>query len=247
MKNSILLDYPGSCPAACLAVVLFVCPGAGAQSAQTGITPSGGASASSSLPAPTPPPPDVTTLSQLQKLSQATLADLKSLRIEKWKGDATTRNQAINNSESLQRNLAGALPGMIDQVRTSPISFPANFKLYRNVNALCDVLSELTNTARQYAPRDDFQALSTDNDNLKEIRRLMGDRMENLATYKENLLVKLQSQSSAPAPVPTAPALPKKIVVDDTQPKKPAKKKPATPPPASTPTQPASPSTQPPR
>ncbi|HXZ79318.1 MAG TPA: hypothetical protein VEG30_05265 [Terriglobales bacterium] len=229
MNVSNLLAYSGSCPTACLAVLLFVSPSTAAQSAQSGNIPAGGASPSSSAAAPAAtnaPAPDPTTLTQLQHVSQSTLADLKSLRIEKWKADATLKNQAINSSESLQRNLSAALPGMIDQVRVLPASFPANFKLYRNVNALCDVLSELTNTARVFGTRDEYQSLSHDNDNLKEIRRLMGDRMENLANYKENLLVKLQTQVQSQAQAPPAPTLPKKIVVDDTATqKKPAKKK----------------------
>src|SRR5436309_1251760 len=71
-------------------------------------------------------------LSQLESTSKATQADLVKLRIEKWKADNGYKKQALGNVDSIQRNLQGALPEMIGQLRNAPENLPTTFKLYRN-------------------------------------------------------------------------------------------------------------------
>ena len=81
-------------------------------------------------PAPPPMPSDLgSALSNAGQAAQATASSLKSLRIDKWKTDSNTKQQAQQNAESLSRNLTEALPGMIQQVRANPSSVAALFKL----------------------------------------------------------------------------------------------------------------------
>src|SRR5207248_3584149 len=70
-------------------------------------------------------------LSLLEQESQAITQDLGRLRIDKWKTDSSTKQQADGNAASIQRNLTAALPGMMQQVRANPQSLATNFKLYR--------------------------------------------------------------------------------------------------------------------
>ena len=56
-------------------------------------------------------------LSQIEATSKNTQADLSKLRIERWKADGSYKKQALGNVDSIQRNLQGALPEIISQLR----------------------------------------------------------------------------------------------------------------------------------
>ncbi len=172
-------------------------------------------------------------LGQLETTSKATQADLVKLRIEHWKTDASFKKQALGNVDSIQRNLQGALPGMIAQLRTTPEDLPATFKLYRNLDALYDVMGSVVEGAGAFGSKDDLQALSNDLGAFEGTRKQLAERIETLASAKESEITKLRTDlKTARAAIPAEP--PKKIVVDDNEPpKKPAvKKKPVAKPPA---------------
>ena len=172
-------------------------------------------------------------LSQLEQASKSAQTDLAGLRIEKWKADSGTKKQSLSGSDSVQRNLQGALPEIIGQLRAAPESLPATFKLYRNLDALYDVMGGVVESAGAFGSKDEFQALSTDLGNLEASRRAFAARIEKLADSKEAEITRLRTDlRTAQAAIPTEP--PKKTVVDDNAPaKKPAvKKKPAAKPPA---------------
>ena len=67
-------------------------------------------------------------LQQLEDMSKATQADLVKLRIERWKASGSDKKQALGNVDSIQRNLQGALPGIIAQLRAAPEDLPATFE-----------------------------------------------------------------------------------------------------------------------
>jgi hypothetical protein len=174
-------------------------------------------------------------LEQLESSSKSAQSDLTKLRIERWKTDGSTKKQTLGNVDSVQRNLQNALPEIIGQLRNAPEDLPTTFKLYRNLDALYDVLGSVVESAGAFGSKDDFQALSNDLNAFETTRKQLADRMANLSASKEQEILRLRTDlKTAQAAIPTAP--PKKIVVDDTEPpKKPAvKKKPATKKPATT-------------
>ena len=182
-------------------------------------------------------------LSQLDSTSKGTQIDLAKLRIEKWKTDGATKKQTLSDVDSVQRNLQNALPEMMEQLRNAPEDMTATFKLYRNLDALYDVLGGVAESAGAFGPRDDFQSLSNDLNGFEATRKQLAERMNTLATAKEQEIVRLRADlKTAQAAIAAAP--PKKVVVDDNEPaKKPApKKKPVTKKPAVAPAN-ASPST----
>jgi hypothetical protein len=168
--------------------------------------------------------PDATA--GLGPLIENTRLDLARLRIEKWKADAANRRQAEANAESVQRNLASALPAMVQQVRANPGSVGATFKLYRNLNALYDVMSSLAESAGAFGSNEEYQALSNDTSKLDTLRRSLADRVETMATSRDNEVAQLQARARQ-APPAAAPAPPKKIIVDDNESAKKSTKKPA--------------------
>ena len=168
-------------------------------------------------------------MAQLEATSKSTQADLSKLRIERWKTDGAMKKQALENVDSIQRNLQGALPEIIGQLRAAPEDVPATFKLYRNLDALYDVLGSVVESAGAFGSKDDLQSLSNDLNSFEGTRKQLAERIENLSAAKEAEIARLRTDlKTAQAAVPAAP--PKKIVVDDNEPAKkpPVKKKPAT-------------------
>src|SRR2546423_45334 len=76
------------------------------------------------------------------------------------KADSADKQQAQANADSVERNLTAALPGMISAVRTAPQDMAANFKLYRNMNALYDVMKTLTEASAAFGQKQDYQTLA---------------------------------------------------------------------------------------
>lgn len=167
-------------------------------------------------------------LTQVDGAAQALNADLDRVRIEKWKTDSEYKRQSLANVDSLRRNLQGALPTMVGQVRQAPEDLSATFKLYRNLGALYDVLSSVAESAGAFGSKDEYQSLANDASLLDRARRALADRLENLASARDKEVANLRDQVRAlKATVQVQP--PKKIVIDDDQPKKPVPaKKPKT-------------------
>src|SRR3954471_24346020 len=168
-------------------------------------------------------------LAGLQQASQAIQDDLSHLRVDKWKTDSNTKKQSQSDVESIQRNLHSALPGMLNDLKNSPESAPLTFKVYRNLDALYDVLNSMVESTGAFGNKEEFQSLNKDLGALEESRRAFAGRMDKVANAKETEISQLRvALQTARAEIP-----PKKTVVDDTKPtpdKKPVKRKKATPP-----------------
>jgi hypothetical protein len=179
-------------------------------------------------------------LLEIQQATSSASVNIGKLRIEKWKTDSTQKQQLQQIAESLQKNIANAVPGLINDVQTSRGGVLASFKLYHNLNVLYEFLSGLADAAGSLRGREEYDPLAADAAALDTAR-------QHLATYIEQAVGRLES-SVRPAgtiPVParqtpdTAPH--KVVVIDDDQapPKKPVKstKKKTSAPPTSTPAQ----------
>ena len=165
-------------------------------------------------------------LGQLEATSKRTQSDLVDLRIEHWKADNAYKRQALGNVDSIQRNLQGALPEIIAQLRTDPENLNASFKLYRNLDALYDVLGSVTEGAGAFGSKDDLQSLSTDLSSFEGTRKQLAERIDNLSTAKEAEIARLRADLKTAQSEAAPPTPPKKVVVDDNEPpKKPAVKK----------------------
>ena len=164
-----------------------------------------------SVPAQAAPPPAQAlgvTLASIEQTAYATTAQLQATRIDKWKTESSQKQQAQQNAESLVRNLTAALPGMVTAVRTSPNSMAANFKLYRNITALYDVLLPLTESAGAFGSKGEFQALGEQLERWDQIRRSHADYVERLAAMKD-------APPRSGTTAGTSKSGTKKIIVDD--------------------------------
>lgn len=175
-------------------------------------------------------------LAQLEASSKTTQADLVKLRIEHWKTSTASKKETLEKVDSIQRNLQGALPEVIAQLQAAAEDLPTTFKLYRNLDALCDVVGSVAEDTGAFGSKDELQMLTNDLSGFDGTRKQVAQRMESLSAAKEAEILRLRADlKTAQAAIPAAP--PKKIVVDDNEPpKKPAvKKKPAAKPGTTTP------------
>ncbi len=175
-------------------------------------------------------------LDRLQAAASQANHDLAYVRIEKWKTDSDSKRQAQTTADSVQRNLTNALPALISNVRSAPQDLAAEFKLYRNLNALYDVFASLTESTGAFGAKSDYEALAQQLEVIDSVRRDLGNALESLTSSTQAELNQLRIQvhtlqQAAASPPPP----PKKVIVDDNEPvKKTTHKKkttkPATPP-----------------
>jgi len=158
-------------------------------------------------------------IGNLQQASQSAQDDLSHLRIDKWKTDSGTKRQTENDTQSVLRNLQNALPSIVGELKNAPESLPSTFKLYRNLDALYDVMNSLVESAGAFGGKEEFQSLNKDLGAIEEARRAFAQRMDKLASAKENEIGQLRVElQNARAAIP-----PTKTVVDDTEPTPPKK------------------------
>lgn len=179
-------------------------------------------------------------LSQLERTTHNISMDVGSLSVRKWKLDSTAKDQVQHDISSVQSNISSTLPGLVSQIRSTPDNTPALFKLYRNVDALLEVVRGITESAGAFGPKSEFDTLQSDSQNLASVRSSLATQIDQVATAKEASITRMRAQLAQAQAAAAAPS--KKIIVDDNEsPKKTVKKKK----PASTTTPPKNPSQQP--
>ena len=174
-------------------------------------------------------------LADLQRVSFATNGDLGKLRIDKWKADASEKQQMQQVADSLQRNITQAVPGLINDLQASPASVVRAFQLYHNLNVVYEFLSSLSEAAGAYGKREEYDPLSSDASGLDRVRQKLSDYIEHSATNLENQLKK--PPPSNPAANQTTQQAPKKIIIDNGTPTTTKKKKKPSPIPPAAPNQ----------
>lgn len=159
-------------------------------------------------------------LQQLQSAARKSDADLAALHIDRWKADASSRQQAEASVLSIRRNLTYAVPELVQHVQSAPASAGANFRLYRNLNVLCDTFATLAETAGAFGPKEHYAMLARDVDELDQLRHQLAERVDQLTAASDMELARLRKLQTPAAPAKAA----SKIVIDDNA-TPPAKKK----------------------
>lgn len=160
-------------------------------------------------------------LTETERLAQQAALDLARMRIEKWKAGGDQKEQAQATSDSVQRNLTAALPSVIGQVRAAPNDLLPAFRLYRNLGALYDVMSNLAESAGAFGPKTEYEALAQHVGRLDELRRELANGIEAQALQRDMEMARARQGP----PSSTARTGAKKIIVDDAAPAKPRRKK----------------------
>jgi len=181
-------------------------------------------------------------LQQIQQATNSASVNIGKLRIEKWKTDPEQKQQLNQIADSLQKNIANAVPGLINDVQSSRGGVLASFKLYHNLNVLYEFLSSLTEAAGALGKKDEYEPLAANAAAVDSARQSLSSYIEQAAARMETVIKsQLTAGQARPSPTPT----PKKVVVEGDlpahKPTKPPRKKTAAPAATPSPTPPGSP------
>ncbi|MBB6142954.1 hypothetical protein HNQ77_000898 [Silvibacterium bohemicum] len=171
--------------------------------------------------------------SSIAAIVQPALQDVQStagaLNTGRWKAPGEVRAATDRNLSSIQRDLVETLPGLIAQADGAAGSIAPSFAVYRNIDALYDVLLRVDQTAMLAAPDNEASAIASSLDRLESARKQLGDVIVSAAQAREAQIVKLQAAVKAAAAAIPAPPPAKAAVVDDgpVQPAVKKKRKPA--------------------
>ena len=177
------------------------------------------------LPAaqPAPATASATAPATASSLLQPSLDQLRQslsrLRLDKWKAPGPLREETNGNIGSITRDLDGTLPGLLTTADAAPRMVSKNLPVFRNVDALYDVLLRIVETADLAAPEAETQTLHAALTSLDNARRTLGDAIEAAAVDSEQAA---QQRAAAPA----APAT-TNVVTDTGKPVPVHRKKPA--------------------
>lgn len=158
---------------------------------------------------------------------------LDGVTVPKWKAPGDVKQTTESDIDSMQRDVSDTLPGLINAALADPAKVSPAFSVYRNVDALYDVLLRVSETAQLAGASRDASVLEDQRSTLEDARTQLGTALLQSAQAQDAEVIHLRSTAVA-APPPPPPA---KTVVDDgpaTKPKTTKKRvhKPAPPPPA---------------
>lgn len=174
-------------------------------------------------------------LLELDRTTAATLTDISHMHIERWKGgwksgfttSSSHKNHAEEAAGSLQRNLKGPLPEMIRDALNARGNLAPTFKVYEDLNLVCETLDTLLMATEEYGNRkEEYEPLAIDFNQLTRLRRGLSSYIMQRAAAADNggfgagSPASLNSYSSDSAPTD----MPRKIIIDNDDP--PAKKPP---------------------
>lgn len=198
-----------------------------------GLTCSVAAVAQPASPAPAPVAPSSILQPALSNVQSTTA----SLNISKWKAPGSVRQAAQQDVDSIQNDLGRTLPALLASADEAPASIPPAFAVYRNIDALYDVLLRVSETADLAAPSNESSSVADCLQRLEAARTQLGDTILAMSQRQEAQMVALVA--SARSAKTGSPAQSSQTVIDDgpakTTTNKTKKKTPAKKPAAATP------------
>jgi hypothetical protein len=149
-----------------------------------------------------------------------------ALNISRWKAPGSVKEAAQQDVDSIQRDLGNTLPGLISQADAAPAAVSPSFALYRNLDALYDVLLRVSETANLAAPENEADSVATCLQRLESARSQLGDSILRNSQRDEAQMVALAAAvRAAKAAAKAVPDTRKpETIIDDGPAKAPAKR-----------------------
>lgn len=160
----------------------------------------------------------VDALGALQPTMSSVSSALTSVDVHRWKVPGDVKDQTTADIQSIERDINGSLPGLIAQAQAAPGSVSPSFAVFRNIDALYDVLLRVSETATLAGSQQEANHLEAARADLQTRRRQLGDALLSSATAQDASVTQLRTSLDAArqaAARQSAAAGPKKIVVDD--------------------------------
>jgi len=130
---------------------------------------------------------------------------LSTVNIDKWKASSAIKSEADGNLNSVQRDIDQTLPALVMAADAAPDSVAKALPVFRNVDALYDVMLRLVAAGRMAAPKDQLGALDDALSSIAKSRSALGDQLQASAESQEQRMIRLQQAANRPAPPPPAP------------------------------------------
>jgi len=136
-----------------------------------------------------------------------------NLNIRRWKTSREVRGQVQDNVGSIQQDITQTLPGLIATADAAPAAVPPTFAVYRNVDALYDVLLRVSEVANYAASRDEAETIASALQRLEAARAHLGDAILRISQQQEAQIHEFKVAIQAAKAAQATPA--REIVVDD--------------------------------
>ena len=225
--------YPPDSAKVTLLTLLFL-GGSGAARAQAAPPPAAPAPAPAAAQAAAPavaPASAGFAMSNLRPALANVQTAITNLNVAHWKAPNDIRATTQQDINSMQRDLNTTLPGLLTQAdaaaaASGPPALSPAFAVFRNLDALYDVMLRVTETAGLAGSASDASSLEDARAGLEDGRAKLGAWLLQAIGAQDAQVVRLQAPAAAhSAPAPPPP--PNKIVVNDgPDTAKPHKKKP---------------------
>ena len=224
--------YPPHSAKVTLLTLLFL-GGSGAARAQAAQAPAAAqppAAAQAPAPAVAPAPAGFAMINLRPALANVQTA-ITNVNVAHWKAPNDIRATTQQDVNSMQRDLITTLPPLLAQADAAasgngPAALAPAFAVFRNLDALYDVLLRVTETAGLAGSASDASSLEDARAGLEDGRAKLGTWLLQAIGAQDAQVARLQAPAAA-RPAPAAPAAPNKIVVNDgPDTTKPRKKKP---------------------
>jgi hypothetical protein len=222
------MSYPPHSAKVTLLTLLFL-GGSGAARAQAAPPPAAPAAAQAAAPTVAPAPAGF-AMSNLRPALANVQTAITTLNVSRWKAPNDIRATTQQDINSMQRDLNTTLPALLAQAdaaaaASGPPALSPAFAVFRNLDALYDVMLRVTETAGLAGSTSDASSLEEARAGLEDGRAKLGAWLLQAIGAQDAQVVRLQTPAAAVAPAP--PPAPNKIVVNDgPDTTKPHKKKP---------------------
>jgi hypothetical protein len=214
------MSYPPDSAKVTLLTLLFL-GGSGAARAQAAPPPAAPAPAPAAAQAAAPavaPAPASFAMTNLRPALANVQTAITNLNVAHWKAPNDIRATTQQDINSMQRDLNTTLPGLLAQADTAaaasgPPALSPAFAVFRNLDALYDVMLRVTETAGLAGSASDASSLEDARAGLEDGRGKLGAWLLQAIGAQDAQVVRLQAPAASAAPAPPPP--PNKIVVND--------------------------------
>lgn len=143
-------------------------------------------------------PPAMTVYGMLKPALDTVQQTLDGLRLEKWKR-GTVREEAGANVTDIEKDLQTTLPPLVTEADGAHAAISKVLPVFRNIDALYDVLLRVVEASRVSAPAEQVIPLQESLISLGSARRKLAERLQESAIAQEKQIRDLRSTVEAQA------------------------------------------------
>lgn len=151
----------------------------------------------------------------IQNAAESLRQVILSTNVDHWKAPKEIKSVSQDDISSILNDLTSVLPGLLRTAQASPASFKPAFEVYRNVNALYDVVLRVSQAAAFTGASEDAANLQAGLSNLSKARNDLSNSLAAVGDQRDLELAQLRSQLKPMNGASGQSAAPKTVVVDD--------------------------------